>query len=168
MRNIWLIMKREYVERVRTRAFLVLTLLLPGIMTVLMALPAKLATMGQKAPHLVIVVSTQQFGETVRQQLLAASVGDDDDETTAAKSDTRQKPEDRYVIDIDANPTEAERAVLRDKVSTRAIDGYLWLNDDAIAAHKITWYSRIVQQQKLARGGMTPGDVDISGPIVAK
>jgi ABC-2 type transport system permease protein len=138
MRNIWLIMKREYVERVRTRAFLVLTLLLPGIMTVLMALPAKLATMGQKAPHLVIVASTQQFGETVRRQLLAASVSDDDDETAAAKSNTQQKPEDRYVIDIDANPTEAERAVLRDKVSTRAIDGYLWLSDGAIAARAIT------------------------------
>ena len=154
MRNIWLIMKREYVERVRTRAFLVLTLLLPGIMTVLMALPAKLATMGLKAPHLVIVVSTQQFGETVRQHLLAAATGDDDDETAAAKSDTRQKPEDRYVIDIDANPTEAERAVLRDKVSTRAIDGYLWLNDDAIAARKITWYSREM--------------LTFRGPIVAK
>ncbi len=105
-------MKREYVERVRTRAFLVLTLLLPGIMTVLMALPAKLATMGQKAPHLVIVASTQQFGETVRQQLLSPSIGDDDDETATARSNAKQKPEDRYVIDIDASPTEAERAVL--------------------------------------------------------
>jgi ABC-2 type transport system permease protein len=177
MRNIWLIMKREYVERVRTRAFLILTLLLPGIMTVLMALPAKLATMGQKAPHLVVVASTQQFGETVRQQLLAASVGDDDDETVAAKSNAKQKPEDRYVIDIDANPTETEREVLRDKVSTRAIDGYLWLSDGAIAARKITWYSRemmtfrerswlseavsrIVQQQKLSSGGMTATEVD--------
>src|SRR5579864_9045146 len=96
MRNTWLILKREYLERVRTRSFLVLTLLLPGIMTVLMALPAKLATMGQKAQRL----------------------------------------------DVDANPTEAERADLRDKVSTRAIDGCLWLTDDAIASHKIVWYSR--------------------------
>jgi ABC-2 type transport system permease protein len=170
-------MKREYVERVRTRAFLVLTLLLPGIMTVLMALPAKLATMGQKAPHLVIVASTQQFGETVRQQLLSPSIGDDDDETATARSNAKQKPEDRYVIDIDASPTEAERAVLLEKVSTRAIDGYLWLSDSAIAARKITWYSRemmtfrerswlsetvsrIVQQQKLSSGGMTATAVD--------
>ncbi len=177
MRNMWIIMKREYVERVRTRAFLVLTLLLPGILTVLMALPAKLATMGQKASHLVIVASTQQFGETVRQQLLAASVGDDDDETVAAKSNAKQKPEDRYVIDIDANPTEAERAALLEKVSTRAIDGYLWLTDDAIAARKITWYSRemmpfrsrwwlsetvsrVVAQQELSRKGMTAAQAD--------
>jgi len=177
MRNIWIIMKREYVERVRTRAFLVLTLLLPGIMTVLMALPAKLATVGQKAQHIVIVASTQQFGETVRQQLLAGSVGDDDDETAGAENNARQKSEDQYVIDVDANPTEAERAVLRDKVSTRAIDGYLWLTDDALAARKIMWYSRemmtfrerswlsesvsrVVQRQELSSKGMPATQAD--------
>ena len=31
MRNTWLIIKREYLERVRTRSFMVLTLLLPAI-----------------------------------------------------------------------------------------------------------------------------------------
>ena len=170
-------MKREYVERVRTRAFLVLTLLLPGIMTVLMALPAKLATVGQKAQHIVIVASTQQFGETVRQQLLAGSVGDDDDETAGAENNARQKPEDQYVIDVDVNPTEAERAVLRDKVSSRAIDGYLWLTDDALAARKIMWYSRemmtfrerswlsesvsrVVQRQELSSKGMPATQAD--------
>src|SRR5579864_7451765 len=170
MRNTWLIIKREYLQRVRTRSFLVLTLLLPGIMTVLMALPAKLATMGQKAQHLVVVASTQQFGEKVRQQLLAAPAGDEDDE--AADTGTKQKPEDDYVIDVDANPTEAERADLRDKVSTRAIDGCLWLTDDAIASHKIVWYSRemmgfrerswlsetisrVVEQQELSSKGMS-------------
>jgi len=177
MRNIWIIMKREYVERVRTRAFLVLTLLLPGIMTVLMALPAKLATVGQKAQHIVIVASTQQFGETVRQQLLAGSVGDDDDETAGAENNARQKPDDQYVIDVDVNPTEAERAVLRDKVSSRAIDGYLWLTDDALAARKIMWYSRemmtfrerswlsesvsrVVQRQELSSKGMPATQAD--------
>ena len=68
MRNLWLIIKREYLERVRTRSFLILTLLLPGIMTVVMILPAKLATMGEKAQHMVVVTSTPQFGEMVRQR----------------------------------------------------------------------------------------------------
>src|SRR5215831_12150699 len=71
MRNTWIILKREYLERVRTRTFLVLTLLAPAIMTALMILPVKLATLGQNPEHIVIVASTQQFGDTVRQQLLA-------------------------------------------------------------------------------------------------
>ncbi|HLB92078.1 MAG TPA: hypothetical protein VJK27_07045, partial [Terriglobales bacterium] len=81
MRNSWLILQREYMERVRTTSFVVLTLLAPAIMTALMILPAKLATMGDKAQHIVVVTSTPQFGEMVRQRLLSAnSASGDGDE----------------------------------------------------------------------------------------
>jgi ABC-2 type transport system permease protein len=170
MRNTWIILKREYLERVRTRTFLVLTLLAPAIMTALMVLPAKLATMGQKAQHVVIVTSTQQFGETVRQQLLSDPLAGNEDE--GDESGAKPKPEDQYVIDVDTNATDTERATLRDKVDTRAIDSFLWLTDDAIAAHKVAWSSRemagsqekswlteavnhVVQQQQLSRQGLT-------------
>jgi len=173
MRNTWLIIKREYLQRVRTRTFLVLTILAPAIMTALMALPAKFAAMGEKPQHIVLVTSSASFGDTVRQQLLSAPVEQDEDNPDAAS----QKPEDQYVIDVDANPSEQERSVLRDKVSTRAIDGYLWLTDDAIAARAITWYgrdtagfrertwlsqalSRTVQQQELSSKGITPAQID--------
>ena len=71
MHNIWLIIQREYLERVRTRAFIVLTLLIPAIMTAVMVLPAKLATGGQKSQHIVLVTSNVKFGQAVRQQLLS-------------------------------------------------------------------------------------------------
>lgn len=174
MRNTWLIMKREYLQRVRTRSFLVLTILAPVIMTILMVLPAKFATMGQAPRHLVIVTSTPQFGETVRQQLLSAPIVDEGDE---GNPEAKRETKDEYVIEVDANPTESERTALRDKVSTRAIDGYLWLTDDAIAAHQVTWYgretagfrerswlgntiNRIVQEQSLARSGVTAAQAD--------
>ena len=80
MRNFWVIIKREYLQRVRTRSFLILTLLVPGIMTVVMLLPAKLATMGEKAQHIVVVTSTPQFGEMVRQHFLSAMTATDDDD----------------------------------------------------------------------------------------
>lgn len=146
MRNIWLIIQREYLERVRTRSFLVLTLLLPGIMTVVMLLPAKLATMGEKVQHLVVVTSTPQFGEMVRQSFLSASTDTDDDDEANPETNAsaKQKPDQKYIIDVDPNPTEAEREVLRDRVTSKAIDGYLWLSDDAIATGKVTWTSRNV------------------------
>jgi ABC-2 type transport system permease protein len=176
MRNTWVVIKREYLERVRTRSFLVLTLLLPALMTVLMGLPAKLATMGEKQQHIVIVTSTPQFGEVVRQQLLSTPV-DEDDETSSSEDSAKSKPENPYIVDVDANPTEAERSALRDKVSSHAIDGYLWLTDDAITAKKVTWNSRemagfrerswlsdsishVVLQQHLARSGLTATQAD--------
>ena len=182
MRNLWLIIKREYLERVRTRSFLILTLLLPGIMTVVMILPAKLATMGEKAQHVVVVTSTPQFGEMIRQRFLSAMSAtdnddDDDDAVNSQSNASKPKPEQEYVIDVDANPTEAERTVLRDKVGSQAIDGYLWLSDDAIASGKVSWTSRsmagfgerarlsetlnrIIQYDRLSTSGLTTEQAD--------
>src|SRR5450631_4392868 len=143
MRNTWLIIQREYMERVRTKSFVVLTLLAPALMTVLLLLPVKLATMGDKVQHIVVVTSTPQFGELVRQRLLALSAAtDDDDESNPEPKTAKQPPEKPYIIDVDPNSTEAERAVLRGEIASKAIDGYLWLSDDAIANGKITWASR--------------------------
>jgi ABC-2 type transport system permease protein len=66
----------------------------------------------------------------------------DDDDADSQSNASKPKPEQEYVIDVDANPTDAERDVLRDKVSSQAIDGYLWLTDDAIASGKVSWTSR--------------------------
>jgi ABC-2 type transport system permease protein len=143
MRNTWLIFRREYVERVRTRSFIVLTLLVPAIMTGLMVLPAKMATMGDKVRHIVIVTSTQQFGETVRQELLSAPSSDDEDtDKTNTNDQVKQKTAKQYIIDVDSTPTEAEKTTLREEVTAKKIDAYLWLTDDAVAAKKVTWYSR--------------------------
>ena len=168
MRNTWLIIKREYLQRVRTRSFLVLTVLAPAIMTVLMAAPAKFASMGQKPEHVVLVTSTQQFGEVVRQQLLANPMASEDED---GGDSAKQKPEEQYIIDIDARPSDAERAALQNKIGTRDIDGYVWLTDDAISTHTVTWsgreradsrerswlgevLNRILLQQQLSKTGM--------------
>jgi len=180
MRNTWLILKREYLERVRTPSFVVLTLFAPALLTVLLMLPAKLATMGEKANHIVIVTSTPQFGGIVRQGLLSSSLvtGENDDQAGSEPNTAKQAPGKQYIIDVDSSPTEAERAVLRDKVVSRAIDGYLWLSDDAIANGKVAWASRnmsdfgessrlseklnrIVQRARLSRQGFTADQADL-------
>jgi ABC-2 type transport system permease protein len=175
MRNTWVVLKREYLERVRTRTFLVLTLLAPAIMTALMILPAKLTTMSEKPNYIVIVASTQPFGELLRQQLLSELTVSDDDESEEASA--KQKPEDQYTIVIDTTTTESERASLRDKIDTHTIDGFIWLTDDAIASHKVTWtgrevagsrekawlgdaVNRIVQQQELSKQGLNSTQAD--------
>ncbi|MGD0212698.1 MAG: ABC transporter permease [Terriglobales bacterium] len=179
MRNTWLIIRREYLERVRTRSFVVLTLLLPAIMTGVMILPAKLANIGEKSQRIVVVTSTPQFGETVRQGLLSASrdTGDSDDDEANSETKAAKTPDQQYIIDVDTNATEAERAILRDKIVSQAIDGYLWMSDDAIATGKITWASRnlsasgeksrlgerlnrIIQQVRLSKSGLTGDQVD--------
>jgi ABC-2 type transport system permease protein len=152
--NTWLIIKREYLERVRTRSFLVLTLLLPAIMAGAFIIPAKLSSMkSAQTQRLVVVTSTPQFGEIVRQQLVAkpdaATVdadkakdknedkGDDDKDLGKADESSRN-----YAIEVDSNASDAERTALRNRVAAGDIDGYLWLSDDAVAARKVTYYGR--------------------------
>ena len=145
--NTWLIIKREYLERVRQRSFLVLTLLLPAIMGGAILIPSKLSSMkSDKTQRVVVVTSTPQFGELVRRQLVgsakpeamnASATKDADNDKDADDDDKSSR---NYAIEVDSNTSEAERTALRDRVTAGDIDGYLWLSDDAIAARKVKYY----------------------------
>ena len=136
MRNIWLIVKREYLERVRARSFVILTVLFPAIMSGLMVIPAKLAKFGGKNQHIVVVTSTRELGDAVRREMLSAH-------ENAQQSDADSGP-DSYVVELDPVATNAQRAALRERVSKHEIDGYIWLTDEAIARRVVTWNSREV------------------------
>jgi ABC-2 type transport system permease protein len=149
--NTWLIIKREYLERVRQRSFIVLTVLLPAIVGGAFLIPAKLSSMkSSKTQHLVVVTSDLKFGEIVRQKLLS-NAKKDDEKAGADKSkedkddkdvDDDDKSSNNYTIDVDSTPSEAERATLGSRVNSGDIDGYLWLSDDTVAARKVTYYGR--------------------------
>jgi ABC-2 type transport system permease protein len=177
MRNTWLILQREYLARVRTRSFLVLTLLLPAIAGGAFVVPIKIATMksGRRIPHLVVVTSSQRLGELVRTELLSKDeTPEDDDEGRASKDSTQSS--DRYVIDVDTHPTDSERVALRRKVSSGAIDGYIWMTDEGIADRKAIYSSgnatdfmdkyslgrvltRALAEQQLEKGGSKSDEI---------
>ncbi len=151
LRNTWLIVKREYLERVRQRSFIVLTVLLPAIVGGAFIIPAKLSSMkSSKTQHLVVVTSNLKFGEIVKLQLLSSAKTDDEkagvDKTKEDKDDKDLDDDDKssnnYTIDVDSTPSETERATLQNRVSSGDIDGYLWLSDDAVTARKVTYEGR--------------------------
>jgi len=128
MRNTWIIIQREYLERIRTRAFLISTLLVPAVMFVAVALPAKLMMMkSAKAQTVVLVTSNAEFGAAFQRQL-----------TRAAKDELAGK----YDVTVDTSPSPAERDVLRQRVATKAIDGFIWAPDEALAEHNATYTGR--------------------------
>ncbi len=45
MHNVWTLLQREYLERVRTRSFVIFTLLMPAFMAGIVLIPAKIAEM---------------------------------------------------------------------------------------------------------------------------
>ncbi len=127
MHNLLVILKREYLEKVRTRSFIFSTIALPLLMLVAMLLPQKLATMKRKtARHVVVAAQTQQLGEAVKSQLLA----------------DRAKAGVKYNVDVETITGDEMRKQLGDRVSNGQVDAYVWLPQADVTARKVTYAGR--------------------------
>jgi ABC-2 type transport system permease protein len=108
MHSVWLIAQREYLERIRTRAFLVATILIPVLMGGFVFGSGYLATSTKAAAHIAIVSPDSQFAAALQQQL---ETGKDS----------------RMTVDLAAPTPEARAALDRDLKSKSGIAGYLWV-----------------------------------------
>ena len=149
MRNVLLIAKREYMERVRSKSFLIMTILVPVLMAALTIGPSVLVNrmLTQGARHYVVVVSRQPVGEAIQQQLAKAQERESK-RATAAREKSMQRgepaPPSRVTTDIDTNTSLEERAALTEKVRKKELDGVILATDDAVAGRKLTYITRDV------------------------
>ncbi len=111
MRNVWLIACREYLERVRTKAFLVSVLLFPLILTLAFGVPAYFASRHTPGTAHVDVVSADPALGTAFANAMQAN---------GAASKTS--------ITVLA-PSKDLRAMLDAAVDAHKISGYLWIPD---------------------------------------
>ena len=127
MRNVWLIVKREYLERVRTKAFVIFTLMFPLLMLATSVFPSLLAMKKSGGSrHIVVAADNPQFGGEAQKQLTRGGQGLGFD----------------YHVDLVLAPTEEQRAHLNQQLDSREIDGYLWATDAAIASRKVVYSAR--------------------------
>ncbi len=139
MHNVWLIIRREYVERIRSKTFLIFTLLMPALMAGSILIPAKLAEMKSGPRHIVVVAANADLAAAVRQELLAPPpAGSSQDPSEEAP------PKDEFVVQVNTTPTTELRDSLRQQVSGGTIDGFLWLDTADLANHKATYSARDV------------------------
>ncbi|MGA9564541.1 MAG: ABC transporter permease [Candidatus Korobacteraceae bacterium] len=145
MHNAWLIIQREYLERIRSKAFIIMTLLMPVFMASTILIPAFLGNMKSGVTRrIVLVANNAEIAEAVKQEL----------DTPLTKSDTT--PQSRkemaasnvkapsYSVTIDTNVTDAERDKLRGEVSDGKIDGFVWLSDSDLANRKVVYSAKDV------------------------
>lgn len=127
MRNTWLVVQREYLERVRSKAFVISTLLVPAFMFLAIALPVKFATMkAAGTKKIVLATPSAAFGQTYTNQLMSAA------KDNGVKFD----------LSVDTNVSPQERDALRQKVASKEIDGFLWAPQDALDQRKVTFTGR--------------------------
>ncbi len=162
MRNVWLIVRREYLAGVRTRGFWITTLLMPLLVALLVALPAQLANYRPEVSRTIVVVtSSADFGEALRGEL----------EKQSKNSGIK------YNVTASTTATQTEREALLARVAAGKLDGYLWATDEALAARNFQYVARDTNDfleiaslnvavfraaigQRLAQRGVARGDLD--------
>ncbi len=129
MRNIGLIVRREYLQRLRTRAFWVMTFLIPAMMAGFTLLPSKLMTMKVGGVKRITVVSDDpQLTEGFKEQFAAKGNGSSE----------------QYLVETDSTATDAEQQRLKTEVASKKLDGFVWLTKAAVTSGKVNFYTRSI------------------------
>jgi ABC-2 type transport system permease protein len=136
---MFLIARREYLERVRSKAFLFMTIFIPALMFGAAVLPTLLITkVHGGVKHLVIATADPKIGESIREELGKTP----QKEEQANPTSQRNVPGSTFSVDVDTNVSEAERKALAEKVKLKQLDGVIWAAPDALASRKMDFITR--------------------------
>jgi ABC-2 type transport system permease protein len=122
MHKVWLIARREYIERIRTRGFLITTLIIPLIMCGFIYGSAFVYSNSESAAHIAVVSSDTQLVLDLQaelQQRLQAR--------HAQPHSTRQTGIAVDAIDARPRNEQATRALLDRELDSGDLDGFLWI-----------------------------------------
>ncbi|MEO6806953.1 MAG: ABC transporter permease [Edaphobacter sp.] len=117
MHNIWLIARREYLERIRAKSFIVMTVLIPVLMGALL-FGAGLANRNLGSNHIAVVTNDSQFAQDLKTELSGK------DRTTTVEAYSPADPGVRQMLD----------AKMKEK--NNDLGGYLWVTPMAPGASR--------------------------------
>jgi ABC-2 type transport system permease protein len=107
--NTWLITKREYTERVRTKGFMIATIAIPLLMGGLVVGGGLLAARSKSSSHIAIVAADTTFASDLKQKIEADKSNNITAELATPSAETKDALDKR----------------LKDKAS--GLSGYLWV-----------------------------------------
>jgi ABC-2 type transport system permease protein len=129
LKRIGMIVRREYLDRVRSKAFLIGTILGPVFMAAMMVVPILMAGKVGKAQRIAVLDESGALAGPL--------------EAALARHELDGQP--RFVVVPLGAGAAAERArALRDDVLAGRLDGYLHVPADALEARAASYYGRTV------------------------
>jgi len=159
--KLWAIVRREYIERVRTKAFVIGTILGPLVMAAMMIFPILAARSKGKPLRVAVLDATGELRRAVEGALREAQV------------------DGRARFDVQpggAGAPDASEAELKQAVLDKRLDGYLALPADAVSSASASYFGRnvtnridlrtmertvsaVLVARRLASAGLDPGKV---------
>jgi len=131
IRKVWIVAKREYLERVRTRSFILSTFATPLLMAIFLILPtlitastARNIMLDSSRPARVVIASDNRaMAELARGEL------------------TRQRGT-RYEASLVSPTSSAAHAQLDQRLDASDLEGYVWLDGPALASRHVVFTTR--------------------------
>ena len=147
MKKFLSVLKREYIQRVRSKMFIVSTILLPIVMSLFALVPAIILSIETPPMRVAIVDQTGRMYSQVRQALV-----NDQQETpdtqggNASRPTTTPRPTfSRFVVEeVNAKDQSLDqiRAGLDQRLRARELDGYVVLPPDFLSTGEAEFFNR--------------------------
>ncbi len=112
MHNVWLIAKREYLERIHAKSFLIMTILIPILMGGLVY-GAALANGRSGNLHIAVVTQDPRFGADLKSELESAKPSGSNSDRSSNRDNTNQSVSK---VDIISPPAADTRATLDNRL----------------------------------------------------
>ncbi len=159
--NALVVAQREYLARIKSKAFWIATLIMPLIMGAWIFLPSLLADRASARQRLVVVGGNAELFAAIVDKL----------ENDVAEDDVRIQFDLSH--DLGFVDNDALRSGLDERVRAKEIDAWLWLGDDPLTTETIEYHaestsniltqrvlrnaiSRVLREQRLVAAGYEP------------
>jgi ABC-2 type transport system permease protein len=179
--NVWFIARREYVERIRTRGFIVTTVMIPLIMGGFIFGSLFLGSQANADRHIAVVSTDVQLALDLQTELEKQQQQKDQ---TAAESQDSPAPaapvkKPSHIIVEAMDPSSSTRAELNDELESNDLNGYLWItpatqpggrptfeftprtsDDNSIKTILVSALDRVLLREQLSHRGIVAAEVN--------
>ena len=164
-RKTWVIAKREYVSRLKTKGFWISTVALPLLMAAWLILPTLIMSKTRSSLELTVVDETGRVARALAARETEMEAGDGDQAVDLTLE----------ILEPGENP-EGQREALDQRIRDEEIDAWLWISPAALEANELEYHgrsvsnfltleilertlSRIVREDRLAQAGYDADEI---------
>ena len=142
MKKFFTILKREYLQRVRAKMFIVSTILLPVVMSLFGVVPAIIMTIETPPVRVAVVDQTGRMYAPLKQALYGDQSDQGDNPTEPRTPRRRFASFILEEVDATNKPLDQIRAGLDQRLRARDLDGYVILPPDFLDQGEVEFFNR--------------------------
>lgn len=180
LNNVVVVAKREYLQRAKTKAFWIATLILPLFVAGISIVPALLLSKTKSSQRIVVVDETGRVGNSLVARMNAHEAEKPKDEKTPLRRNRRNEAGNvsfQAQTEPVAADRQAQRADLDKRVMDKSLDAWVWIGPGVFEDKPVEYHARsvsnvftqealrdelssVVRQERFREAGIDPARVD--------